>query len=196
MTDDGLLITDHSLILSLVPAIGQVEARPCLHCASDEAVPEGASWANAALSCALFVADVRALAAVRRTAASSASVSLTRKLQKSSPGNSGGGASRSSMGRQSGGDPVSWARGTTRPHRSGDLRWGAVAPGDSSSSRGTRAGAPAAVHPLPAEGSRSGAAAGHAERRPPAAQEAAAAAYATPRAITVMVSGEKSQAQY
>ena len=53
-------MTHDSLIRSLVPAI-QVEARPCLHCASDEAVPEGASWANAALSCALFVADVRSL---------------------------------------------------------------------------------------------------------------------------------------
>ena len=107
----------------------KVEAQSCPHCASGEAVPEGASWANPALACALFVADVRALATARRAEASSAKTTLSRRLQKTSPSGSGmasyasrqGGGSYSytSVSRRGSDD----ARARKAPP---DFRWGAA----------------------------------------------------------------------
>ena len=65
----------------------RLEARPCLACvAGGEEAEPGAALSIAALSCALFIADVRCLvAAPRRRSSVSSVVSLTRHFQNSSP---------------------------------------------------------------------------------------------------------------
>ena len=86
----------------MCPPFTKVEARPCPHCSSGEAVPDGASWANPALACALFIADVRALATARRAEAAAAKTTLSRRLQKASPSGSGMASYASSASRPGG----------------------------------------------------------------------------------------------
>ena len=150
----------------------KVEAQPCLLCTAGDAVPDAASWANPALSCALFFADVRSLASARRAQADSANVSLARRLQRASPAASGNNRSGVSAGastvHQSAADHLAnmsrHGGPSDLPRRTpSELRWGApVAPMDS-----------ARVAPL-VDGSRRELLA-FAERRPTAAQGAAAA---------------------
>ena len=120
----------------------KVEARSCPQCGAGEAMPEGASWANPALACALFVADVRALMTARRAEASSAKMSLSRRLQRASP--SGSAMASYSSARQSGSRRGSEDARARRPPA--DYRWGgghAVAPMPTENS----GRAPLPVHP-------------------------------------------------
>ena len=124
----------------------KVEARPCPHCSSGDAVPDVASWANPALSCALFIADVRALATARRAEAAAAKTTLSRRLQKASPSGSGMASSYASSSRPGGSRRGSDdARARKAP---AEFKWGAghaVAPMPTDvSGRVTML-----VHPLP-----------------------------------------------
>ena len=111
-------------------AVLQVEARSCPQCRAGGAMPDVPAWSDPALACALFVADVRTLATVRRAETTSAKTSLARKLQRGSPTGSRGfsrsgvsGASTSSMGL---GRPPSRDARSRRPPS--EFKWGAVAP--------------------------------------------------------------------
>ena len=107
-------------------ADGKVESRSCPQCTFGD---NTTSWADPALNCGLFVADVRAMAIVRRAEASSTKVSLTRRLQKVSPTASGMNSySLASM--SSAGDPLGSRGGLprqgSRDARSRRDRWGGV----------------------------------------------------------------------